>query len=408
MANQAGMRPSRLPAISGAFLLTLSLTNPSTPAQAQAPERPRITIAVFEQGMNVLHEDFKLRPGEQLRLPRGVPAYETVPLPREGTFAERLKELRNGALGNMEEDSLYWVEGTRVLVYHPKNALDADVYTSGGHGTGVASAAVGTKYGTFSEGVVVLIHESRSGPAWEWAAQQDWIDIYSTSYVSIGSCPEKPHLEDIVASGRILFAAAGNTVPPTGAFHSPAGLTDAYQVGGVDEEGRSYLAPSHTTGATTTRPYETGDRFDFMAADYESLSGEMDFGGTSGAAPSTAGRAAELITFARTQLGSIGRAPTGELAKAGRGAALPKSGPLADGDLTSEELTNILHHVATPAEEPGPTRYLMEGYGALSNKTTALAKKVLLGVAPLPERPEEDQMHEVVEGLRPVATAGCG
>jgi hypothetical protein len=158
--------------------------------------------------------------------------------------------------------------------------------------------------------------------------------------------------------------------------------------------------PDAEGGLGATRPYETGDRFVFESADADSLDGSMGFGGTSGATPSTTGRAAELITFARELLRSKTGFKDGALANIGPGGITPKQGPLKDGKLTREELIDVMHHSATPAEPPSPARYLVEGYGAFQQGAVDLAKKILAGQTAEPERPEEDQMHEAVESAR--------
>jgi hypothetical protein len=70
----------------------------------------------------------------------------------------------------------------------------------------------------------------------------------------------------------------------------------------------------------------------------------------------------------------------------------------------------LLHHVAAPAEDPSPVRYLVEGYGALSSAAIELAKKVLTGEIAEPQRPEEDVQHERVESARAALfpEARCG
>lgn len=378
------------------------------PARAASSIRPRIVITVFEKGLNVLHSDFRLRPGERLRLPPGVPDFETISLPTRGSFEERREAAQAGRLGNLQRDHLYWIAGTRILLYEAGLGTSPDVFFSADHGTGVASAAVGLRHGTHPNGIVLLVHGAGGAGGWEWAAQQRWIDLYSTSYISLGHCSEATSVEEVVARGRPVFAGAGNEIPGTAA--SPSGLRDAYQVGGVDAEGRSFFTPAGEGGipGSTTRPYETGDRFDFDAASSTSLNGSEDFGGTSGAAPSTAGRAATILQRARSILDAPPDASRHRaLAAAGAGARLPRRGPLADGDLTREELETLLHRVAQPAESPGPHRYLVEGYGALNDDATELALRVLSGRVVAPDRSEEDDVHQVVESLRPVATAAC-
>lgn len=304
----------------------------------------------------------------------------------------------------MEPDTLYYVRGTRVLVYSSETSSVVDVFEDRDHGTGVASAAVGLKHGTNPDALIVLVPDR--GPAgWEWLAEQSWIDAVSTSYITVLNgarmCHEAPFIEEMVDSGRLVFTAVGNG-EQAGEVLSPSGVPQAYQVGGVDREGRTYLPRLEGYQSTSNRPYETGDRFEFKSADSESLWGSMDFGGTSGATPSTAGRATELIQHARMILGSSFTGADGEVLARKVGArGLPAKGPLADGDLTAAELTDVLHHIAQPAEPASPGRYLVEGFGALNHDAVlTLGKAVLSGSEELPQRAQDQTVHEQVEAAR--------
>jgi hypothetical protein len=373
---------------------------------SRPPTAPPAVIAIVEDGMNVLHSDFTIPGGGDARLPRGIGKVTRVNLPTTGNFEQRLRKAQAGPLGHLEEDTLYYVRGTRVLVYSPSNSFSQDVFENRSHGTGVAGAAVGLKHGTNTDALLVIVVD-RGPAAWEWLADQGWIDAVSTSYITILNgterCHEAPFVQDIIDQGRMVFSAVGNG-EQIGEIMSPSGVPESYQVGGVDSEGRTYL-PQQDSPSTSNRPYETGDRYDFPSTDSESLSGSMDFGGTSGATPSTAGRATELMQYARSLLdSSFTGALKKTLVRAGRSARVPKEGPLADGDLTSSELTDVLHHIAQPAEPASPFRYLVEGFGALNqDKALALGKRVLSGAAKLPDRAQEDVMHERVEAARSTA-----
>jgi len=409
------IRPSALGnvvwrAIAGGLLLTLAAVVAGPGPTGAAPRRaksPRAVIAIVERGMNVLHEDFAVPGGGDVRLPPGVPKVTPVGLPAGGTFEERLGRAQEGLLGRMAPDTLYYVRGTRILIYSSSDAPHPDVFADRSHGTGVAGAAVGLKHGTNPDALLVLVPDA--GPAgWEWLAEQSWIDAVSTSYVTVldGTrlCHEAPFIEDMVDKGRLVFTAVGNG-EQAGEVLSPSGVPQAYQVGGVDADGRAYLPNIDGYQSTTNRPYETGDRFEFESADSESLGGSMGFGGTSGATPSTAGRATELIEHARSILGSrFTGARAGSLARSEDRRRLPKKGPLADGKLEAAELTEVLHHIAQPAEPASPGRYLLEGFGALNGeKVLELGKAILSGTEEMPDRAQEQAVHEQVEGARRAA-----
>lgn len=380
----------------GACLASLAHPTVST---AGPPSSGPIVIAVVESGgMNVLHSDYKLAPGQTtLRLPKGMPAVETVRLPSKGDFEERTKVVAQGPLGSMEPGTLHRVAGTRIIgLYAGRDTVDITLDRF--HATGTTAAAVGLEHGTNPNALLVFVPDA-SRESWEWLVKQEWIDMISTSYYDFssaerGTCVSGESIHAIAEQGRLVFSAMGNG-EQAGHVSAPAGYPDSYQVGGVDDDGRTFLPDG------PTRPYETGDRYSFPSANADALTGSMDFGGTSGATPSTAGRAGEVITFARELLGARGGFSNGALATLGPGGFKPSQGPLKDGKLTRDELFDVMHHTATPAEVASPGRYLIEGYGAFQADAVALAKDVLAGRAEEPARPDEDRMHELVESVRP-------
>lgn len=374
------------------------------------PPAPPTVIAITETGgFNVLHEDYRAsKPNAPL--PPGVPKAVEVELPSSGSFEDRVKAARAGVLGHMERDTLYHLKGTRILVYVPRDAGEVDIFDDSQHATGTTSAAVGRKHGTAPDAYLVYVPQA-SDAGWSWLAKQSWIDVVSTSYYPLvntdGRCYPAKHVRAITEQGRIVFAAAGN-FEQAGLLSSPAGTPEAYQVGGADDSGRTYLPSGPDQPALfPTRLYETADRFDFPAADWQSPSGSMPFGGTSGAAPSTAGRAATLIARSRGLLGDrrIGL-KDGALARvSGKASA---GGMLEDGTLTSSDLVDVLHQSAVPAEPATPFRYLVEGYGAHSDDSIEQAFRILTGAADPIARPEEDTLHEQIDAVRAAAhSAAC-
>jgi hypothetical protein len=385
----------------------------SVPVRAEARFRPPpVVIAIVEvgDGLNVLHSDFGLPPGQR-RPPKvvGMPPTQAIDLPVGGSFEGRLQAARR-TFGKLTPGELYSVPGTRIIgIYAEHEAKDQySILEDRDHGTATSSSAVGLTHGTAPHALLVFVPDT-GREAWEWVAEQEWIDVVSSSYVTVlsdGNCPEIESVRKIAARGSMIFTAAGNQDPgwTTG---SPSGLPEEYQVGGVDADGRTYLPPGRTDvndpvslTNTSTRPYETGDGFDRMVADPAALKGHVSSSGTSLAAPATAGRAATLIAHAREVLHTPAKWDRKYLAVLGAGGTRPARGPLADGNLTSAELTDVLHHTAQPYEPPAPFRYLLEGYGAHTDETTDFAIEVLNGTAEAPERPEEDAMHAEVEAAR--------
>lgn len=399
-----------------ALFVVLAVSVGSAPAGARPPSAavasaavPPVVIAVIgEHAFNPLHVDFRTGDGRQPALPAGMPATTPIVLPDQGSFDERLAAAERGPLGRLKPGVLYSIRGTRIIgLFTAANPGSSEVnvvgpdpnpYGSRFHGTGVLSAAGGRRHGTDPDALLVdVLGISRTD--WEWAVSQPWIDIISTSYYAPLSCNDKVAMQQFAAAGGLIFSGVGDG-EQAGLASYPSSSPDAYQVGGVNAQGRTWLPGDQGPSPfglvlTPTRPYETGDSFNFLAADGFSLTGSQGFGGASGATPRTAGRAAQLLRHARTILGSGGRR-AGLLASLGPGGHVPRRGPLADGSLTAAELTRLLHNTATPYEPPSPGRYFIEGYGATSDASQQLALDVLDGKTAEPSRPAEDAADELV------------
>jgi hypothetical protein len=368
-----------------------------------------VVIAVMgENAFNALHVDFRTRDGSQPALPAGIPATTPIVLPDRGTFDERIAAAERGPLGHLKRGTLYSISGTRIIGLFTPAGLgtsevnvvgpDPNPYGSRFHGTGVLSAAGGRSHGIDPDVLLVDVLGVSSWD-WDWAVSQPWIDIISTSYFAPLSCKDNVAMQRFAAAGGLIFSGVGDG-EQAGLVSYPASSPYAYQVGGVDAQGRTWLpgdpGPSpFGTVLTPTRPYETGDSFNFLAADGFSLAGSEGFGGASGATPRTAGRAARLLRHARAVLGSGGRR-AGLLASLGTRGYVPGRGPLADGSLTAAELTRLLHDTATPHEPASPGRYFREGYGATSDASEKFALEVLDGKTPEPSRPAEDAADQLV------------
>lgn len=399
-----------LPALAGRG----GVTRPSPAVVAVIGETPAV---------NVLHDDFRTADGRDPSYPRGMPTPEFVTLPAAGTFRERLAALEAGPLGHPEPGRLYAVHGTRLLLF----ATPGVTTLVGGdrlHGTGSLSSAVGRKFGTAPRGLGVFV-PSATPAAFEWLSRQSWIDVASMSTYAVRTvnsaepvttpiCLGADPVSHWIQAGHTFFSSSGNTTDQPEALVSPNGLSSVYQVGGVDAAGNSWL-PGHTeesdpffAAGNVVRPYETGELFSFPAAAPDALSGSVHFGGTSGATPRTAGRAAALVDEARLLLNS--RARGAHLADAARGVRLPAYGPLADGSLTAQELVRLLHAVAVPAlSQPGVSRYAVEGYGALTPAAQQTAVQVLRGATQMPVRGEDDTANATAEqGRASVVDARCG
>jgi hypothetical protein len=400
-----------------AGVLALALGAVLTPAAGASPAaRPVTTIAIVgDSAINPLHADFRTRDGRAPRYPAGMPAPVVVPVPRGMSFADAMDRLAEGPLGHPKAGTLYALQGTRLLIYAtPGQSGFLAPGDNRLHGTGAASSAAGRVTGTSPDSLVVFV-PGMTAPGYGWIARQQWIDVASTSVYAVRTtdqCAGAAEVREQYRAGGLLFSSSGNTADWAEPVSIPNGLPEVYQVGGVDGTGRSWLPPHPAepspffAAGTVVRPYESGARFSFQAATGDGITGTQPFGGTSGATPTVAGYAAELVAEARRILHSGGRRGA-VLAALGPGGARPRSGPLADGTLTRDELVAVLHATATPYETAGPQRYEIEGYGATTAASHALALRVLRGQSVLPSRPDEDAANARAESVRAALAGRC-
>lgn len=396
----------------------LGATTAAADARPTAPV-PAVVVAVMGEpgSVNVLHGEFRTFDGRDPRYPAAMPRPVRVELPASGSFEDRLAALKAGPLGRMRPGVLYAVAGTRLLLLNASDQPYDGVGQDRVHATGVADSVVGRSVGTAPDALAVVVLGGGTDAAYGWLAGQPWVDIASTSDYTVETLPDPSQCigsapaRAFARSGRVLFSSAGNTTDQPEALVSPNGLPETYLVGGVDATGATWR-PGHPeetnpyyAAGNVVRPYETGERFSYQAAAPDSLTGLAHFGGTSGATPLTAGRAASLVRHARQAVAATGGSADGALAAGPRRTA---RGPLADGRLSRDELVALLHGVATQHSGlPGGAAYAAEGYGALDDAATARAISVLNGTQALGVRPADDAADATARKARQVLFSRC-
>lgn len=390
-----------------------------TPA---AVARPVTVIAIVgDSAINPLHAEFRTRDGRDPIYPSWIPKPVRIPQPHARTFPAASAELGRGPLGHPQPGALYALAGTRLLIYATpgmSNLIDSGHDPQGdarAHGTATAAAATGLGTGTSPDSLVVFVPGTGES-AYGWLAQQRWIDVASTSVYGIpttGQCDGDTGARALYRDGGLLFSSAGNTIDYYEPLAAPNGLPEVFQVGGVDSTGRTWL-PGHTDAPSpflvtgnVVRPYEVGARYSFNSAAPDSYTGQQVFGGTSGATPTLAGYAAQLIAEARRLLGSTGPRTDTALATLNGDHRAPRTGPLSDGRFSRDELVDLLHRTATPYESPSPARYLIEGYGAANSQSLQLGLQVLRGSSTEPQRVDEDAANQQAETMRGLLTSRC-
>lgn len=403
-------------------------------------------VALVDTGINPYHVDFRdnsslARVHPSTYLP-GYPADAVaVNLTLDAKDLDAALKADKAAWGSLKPGVLYWFPGTKIVgAYAPEDFPDGDpgIIFSTGHGTMTASRAAGNAYSLCPECRIVAI-QGFSAESVTWASQQTWIDAQSNSWsplivmqqadgVPIAGMPGLADAFEAAAVRHAVFGSAGNGVAGKGGVlghpsftRSTSGPRGVVSVGGHDN-GEVILWSG-------SWPHVSADACDNWAAKGDTLDeyGPKEGGGTSSASPYAAGEAARLVLEARRMLGGGNRTADGVLVANGTAATLPAEGPLMDGDLTLDELKQILYKTAIPdpvkTEHDGDScgmtaapyntypiawssvpanapRYPFIGYGQISVDSLAAALLVVSGEMPLPERPDADAWHERAETLR--------
>ncbi|HEX2056954.1 MAG TPA: S8/S53 family peptidase [Actinomycetota bacterium] len=416
-------------------------------------KKPFVVIAFVDSGINPYHQDFRApefvhHPSKYIE---GYPAEAQALKPSFGLADSKGYEAARKGDDTMwktvKRDQLYWFPGTRIIggISRGTGGVTAPwqeraILDDQGHGTGVASVGTGRYFGSNPNALIVMV-ESLGERSLEWATSQPWIDIVSNSWGNTANLPLGDPESTRVATRRgqsVLFSAgngATNTnsstiFPPGGPVEDPCkcktpdsdnSMTDPWS-------GPSWLI---TVGAASpingqahwwhSIPVDVasfGSKWRAAGAwgvkpviDEENVQ-TRDFGGTSCAAPTTAGVLSAIIERARVELGDTtgGQRPD-QVVAAGK-KKLPK-GPLDDGKLTRLEAEALVMKTAAPvpadpekltwdyAVRPTtPIYYLHQGYGVVTSESKALALDVLLGKEDLPDRTEVDTFIAGIDTIR--------
>lgn len=402
----------------GVAVVLLGVVLAASAAQAGPPEAaaspPAVIAVIGERGLDPLHREFATRDGRDARLPAAVAGEAVrIELPRSGSYEDRHAAMLRGPLGDLQTNTLYYVRGTRLLIWTGMRGAGPVDQGDNEHGTGVASLAGGRTLGHAPDALIVMALD-HFDLSWAWMAKQNWIDVGTSSAYDplLGAAPVvcvgTAAVKAVRESGRLPFLIAGNGYfDTTGAAigQSP----HVVRVGGTNEDGTSRLPGDGSNPASYSgRGYDIAEQYAFTIAAYGTPDGYVEAGGTSGSTPLVASRAAGLIAYARQLVGDRGTgARTGALVVAPRGAKIPKQGPLSDGRLTANELLSAQLATAKPARTE-PTRFAVEGYGLFDDEAQALVERVLAGLAELPERTTDDTAYSAALLARQGATAAKG
>jgi hypothetical protein len=375
----------------------------------------------------------------------------------------------------VKRGSLYWIPGTKIIgaisfgaggTSCPETVMlpvvsgqfqgdcsEHVILDDAGHGSMTASRSTGLLTSLAPDARLVTI-EGLGATSVRWAADQGWIDVQTNSWLSLVPPPVPSGVTDAFAEAAtkmVTFAASGNGsafvagVAPTPTYLLSTAPPGVILVGGHDN-GKMTLwagAPPHVVADAYAGPTAIFNSSTEVKPDPIACC-------TSAASPYAAGGAAALIQEARRILNDrTAGVHDGILAE---GCPTVKQGPLEDGDLTVDELKDVLFHTAEafPAEgkhdgdihwagDPRPPDYVefgpganpfcvgctttpvpwsmipsqadgaayeFVGYGAINERSVAAGIDVLAGKTAMPERPAADAQYELDQTLRTIEFGG--
>jgi len=314
-----------------------------------------------------------------------------------------------------------------------------------GHGTMTASRAAGSPR-SLAPGARIVAIEGLGEQSSRWAAQQSWIDIQSNSWGYLtGLFPSGMTTFREIADDQLVVTASGNGVGFSGFGPEPTYMHALSAPGVVIVGGHDN---GHVTAWSGIPPHVVADAFAPSTALHDSMAAmrpDPVACCTSTSTPYVAGGAAAIVLEARRILGDERTGVRGGVVARGPKGVVGK-GPLKDGVFTLTELREVLyrtaearpragrddghiHFLGEPGSQPryadpwgtGENPYCqgcwtlplawrdvhadvpvypMVGYGAVNERSIALARKVLRGNKSLPARADEEAFFTQDEAVR--------
>lgn len=327
-----------------AAALVVPVSQAPASAKAEAPDDPRVVVAVIDTGFNAFHEYFyKGGPlygnkGPSSVTPAvlkefGIGKDQIVRVPRTGDFGKDFAKVK-AQFDAIEKGKPYWFAGTNVIgisFLGDKQRLRPDGNASS-HGIGTAASVLTAN----PEAIVVAVEDWNVDAAEEWAFTHPAVDIVSTSYGPATSYPTFTNLSfsytGVVENGKVHFGAAAND--PTYA--------------GIDETGGPWWSigvAGFEEGASGGRQLLSGQVPDFVGDFTQDLpycrsceQGLQSVGGTSFATPRSAGTFSKVLLETRRAAGH-----DGGIVKPGKGAPLLVDGKMK---LTNWDMRRALEEAA--------------------------------------------------------------
>lgn len=411
--------------IAATIAIAIAMTTIRSAADAgSSAARPRVVVAVVDNGVNPYHRDFADR-GMSVHPSRFLPGYPRTASPLRLTLDREFAAARHaddGTWGRLAPGRLYYVPGTKIagLVYLPGSVVDeaqkvtvdtepaADpprpVIDGSQHGTQVASLLAGNSHGSCPRCLLVVVSAANREAGLAWAARQPWIDIVSNSYGGPTAAPTGGSVagqrsvgavdrtsRDAALAGKPVFFAAGNGLSGTGPY---TGITpDRGSTWTSPYSGPPWVVAVGAADRATGRPSAWHDvPVDVLSfgqnvpsADARSVDGESTCSGTSCSTPYAAGVAGAALLAVRVAVG--------DTATGFRSGSLVMPGAHAPAKfrhlrIGRGALVAALLRSATPTSA-GPASGFVDGFGLLSRQTVPRLAAMLLGRRPVPFREEE-------------------
>ncbi|MGH2747019.1 MAG: S8 family serine peptidase [Actinomycetota bacterium] len=340
---------------------------------------PLGVVALIDAGINPYSVAFRDRSALARRHPSTyIPGYpkdaEALRLTLDAPYEEAV-EKDAAVWARARRGILYWIPGTRIvgaISFGAGGTCSSDspppvnagggcnehvILDDHGHGTMTSSRAAGAPRSLAPDARIVMI-EGLGEQGVRWAADAGWIDVQSNSWLNLVPPPANsstPEAFAHAAEKMVTIAASGNgTAYIMGAAPTPTYVLSTAPPGVI-------LVGGHDNGKMTlwsgSPPHVVADAYSGFTAIRDSTKKMRPAPiacCTSAAAPYAAGGAVAIIQEARAILGDrTSGIKDGVIARGRKGVV--KEGPLADGEFTLEEFTDLYFHTANPTRPRAKT-----------------------------------------------------
>ena len=254
-------------------------------------------VAPIDTGINVYHNHFIMNGSYPSSLLNGLNVTMICDISTEGTWQERYEADKESCWDLITSSDIVWFRGTRIIGTSPDDATDIPILDDpqDGHGTAVTGAVLDA-----NPDAVIFFVEGFSDEAVLAAANQQLVDIITTSFGPIGSFPV-PGIEDAtkiaVVDNKKIHAGAADNSPSPAVQDSTAGPPWSIGISGYAEEG-----DDQKETMSGSYPDIAADWTQILP-NHDDIDGYHETSGTSFATPRTAGLLSKIILTLRSDFG---------------------------------------------------------------------------------------------------------